>query len=391
VTSRSSEDGRPYRASPSPASSRPRCAMSTEDAAVGCVLGTAVGDALGLACEGLSAACQKSRFPSLDGYHMLFGKGFCSDDTEHTCMVAQSILVSGGDEAVFERDFAWRLRWWFAALPAGIGLATLRSILKLWLFVPEPYRGVYSAGNGPAMRSAILGICFADDEPRMRQLVRLSTRLTHVDPKAECGAVAIALAARCSMREATFEEFASDVDRMTAEHGAAGAELLNLVARVRESVTGGQPTDKFVATIGCRDGISGYMYHSVPAVLHAWQSHPRDFSAALKTIIRCGGDTDTTAAMLGAIIGAAVGKEGIPSRWLDDLVEWPRTVCWMERLARGAARAAREHESGRSQSLSIVGLTVRNAGFFVLVLAHGLRRLLGGCGRRQEGPLMKLR
>jgi ADP-ribosylglycohydrolase len=359
--------------------------MSPDDAAVGCILGTAVGDALGLACEGLSAACQERRFPSLDGYHMLLGKGLCSDDTEHTCLVAQSILVSGGDEAVFARDFAWRLRWWFAALPAGIGLATLRSILKLWLFVPEPYRGVYSAGNGPAMRSAILGICFADDEPRMRQLVRLSTRLTHVDPKAECGALAIALAARCSMRGGTFEEFSRDLERLCAEHGAAAAELVSLVARVGESVRAGQPTKEFVATIGCRDAISGYMYHSVPAVLHAWQSHPRDFSAALKTIIRCGGDTDTTAAMLGAIIGGTVGKEGIPGGWLDDLVEWPRTACWMENLARRAARAAREQVSGRSQPLSILGLTVRNAGFFILVLVHGLQRLLGGCGRRQGG------
>lgn len=349
--------------------------MTPEAAAVGCVLGTAVGDALGLACEGLSAACQKKRFPSLDGYHMLFGKGLCSDDTEHTCMIAQSILVSGGDEVAFENDFAWRLRWWFTGLPAGIGLATLKSILKLWLFVPKQFRGVYSAGNGPAMRSAILGICFAADEQRMKQLVRLSTRLTHVDPKAECGALAIALAARCSMRAQTFEDFIGDLERMTAEHGAAGTELLGLVARVRESVNAREPTDKFVAAMGCAKGVSGYMYHSVPAVLHAWQSHLRDFPAGLKAIIRCGGDTDSTAAMLGAIVGGGVGKEGIPRKWLDDLVEWPRTVSWMEGLAHRAARAAQELEPSQSHPLSIIGLSVRNAGFFVLVLVHGLRRL----------------
>lgn len=349
--------------------------MTPEAAAVGCVLGTAVGDALGLVCEGLSAACQKKRFPSLDGYHMLFGKGLCSDDTEHTCLIAQSILVSGGDEAAFEKDFAWRLRWWFTGLPVGIGLATLKAILKLWLFVPKQFRGVYSAGNGPAMRSAILGICFAADERRMKQLVRLSTTLTHVDPKAECGALAIALAARCSMRAQTFEEFIGDLERMTAEHGAAATELLSLVARVRESIAAREPTANFIATMGCGDGVSGYMYHSVPAVLHAWQSHPLDFPAALRSIIRCGGDTDSTAAMLGAIIGGGVGKEGIPKKWLEDLVEWPRTVSWMESLARRAAQGAREREPSQSQPLSVIGLSVRNAGFFLLVLSHGLRRL----------------
>ena len=56
-------------------------------------------------------------------------------------------------------------------LPAGIGLATLRSILKLWLFVPGRWRGVYSAGNGPAMRSALLGVCFAADEARIAALI----------------------------------------------------------------------------------------------------------------------------------------------------------------------------------------------------------------------------
>ncbi len=154
--------------------------MNPDDAAVGCILGTAVGDALGLPCEGLAARRQRRRFPSLDGYHLLFGKGLCSDDTEHTCLIAQSMLVSGGDVDTFERDFVWRLRWWLLGLPAGIGFATLRSIIKLWLFLPGKFRGVYSAGNAPAMRSALLGVCFADDERRMVQFIRVSTRMSIV-------------------------------------------------------------------------------------------------------------------------------------------------------------------------------------------------------------------
>ena len=345
------------------------------DAAAGCMLGTAVGDALGLACEGLSAGRQKRWYPTLDGYHLLFGKGLCSDDTEHTCLVAQSILVSGGDEGDFEQDFAWRLRWWFAGLPAGIGLATLRSIVKLWLFLPTRFRGVHSAGNGPAMRSAILGVCFADDEPRMSQLVRISTRLTHLDPKAECGALAIALAARSSMRGESFEQFLGALRRLTAGHGAAAAELLSMVERAGQSVNAGKTTAEFVASLGCGDGVSGYMYHSVPAVLHAWLSYPRDYAAAVNAIIRCGGDSDTTAAMVGAIVGAGVGKNGIPAKWLDDLIEWPRTVTWMERLARDAAYAAGNRRAQQARPLSIAGLCLRNAGFMALVLAHGVRRL----------------
>lgn len=350
--------------------------MDRAEAAVGCILGTAVGDALGLACEGLSSARQQRMFPALDGYHLLFGKGLCSDDTEHACMLAQSIIVSGGDERLFAGDFAWRLRWWLAGLPAGIGLATLRSILKLWLFVPDRWRGVYSAGNGPAMRSALIGVCFADDEGRLSRVNRLATRLTHTDPKAECGALAIALGARCAMRGQGADEFLADLARLTAPLGEAGAELVALATRASASARAGEATEAFVLSLGSRGGVSGYMYHSVPAALHAWFLHPRDYALAVSGIIRCGGDTDTTAAMLGAIIGAGVGQKGIPRKWIEDLVEWPRTVSWMETVARRAVLAVQGGKPGAAQPLSIPGLALRNAGFFALVLVHGLRRLL---------------
>jgi ADP-ribosylglycohydrolase len=350
--------------------------MDRAEAAVGCILGTAVGDALGLPCEGLSKDRQKRWFPSLDGYHLFLGRGLCSDDTEHTCMIAQSIIVSGGDEKSLARNFTWRLRWWLVGLPAGIGLATLRSILKLWLFVPSGWQGVYSAGNAPAMRSALLGVCFADDEERLTRINHLVTRITHTDPKAECGALAIALAARCSMRGQGVEAFLADLARLITPLGVAGAELVALAERARASATAGEATEIFVKSLGCFEGVSGYMYHSVPAVLHAWFLHPRDYKCAVTAIIRCGGDTDTTAAMLGAIVGAGVGRAGIPQRWIEGLIEWPRTVFWMESLALKAAHAAQSGESCAAQPLSIVGLALRNAGFFVLVLVHGLRRLL---------------
>ena len=76
---------------------------------VGCILGTAVGDALGLPYEGVS----RSRVPRLLGsperHRFLFGRGMVSDDTEHTCLVAQSLISAGNDETFFTRDFARRL------------------------------------------------------------------------------------------------------------------------------------------------------------------------------------------------------------------------------------------------------------------------------------------
>ena len=167
----------------------------TESAIQGCLLGTALGDAIGLPYEGLS----RQRVPKLLGppqkHRLLFGKGMVSDDTEHTCMVAQSLIKSSFDPQHFAEDFSKRLRYWLLTLPAGVGLATLKSILRLWVGYSPQRSGVYSAGNGPAMRSGILGVV-APSQDVLNTLVHVSTRMTHSDPKAEAGASAIALAAR---------------------------------------------------------------------------------------------------------------------------------------------------------------------------------------------------
>ena len=99
-----------------------------EDAIIGCLLGQAVGDMMGKPMENLSPRRIAKLFPKLDRPAFLFGRGMVTDDTVHACMTAQALLRSGGDKGRFLRSLAWRLRWWFAAGPPGIGLATLRSM-----------------------------------------------------------------------------------------------------------------------------------------------------------------------------------------------------------------------------------------------------------------------
>jgi ADP-ribosylglycohydrolase len=345
------------------------------DAAIGCLLGTAVGDALGLPCEGLSRRRQSRLFPSLDGYHLFLGKGMCSDDTDHSCMVAQAIAVSGGNPRRFASSLAWRLRFWLLGLPAGVGFATLRSILKLWLFFPPQFSGVRSAGNGPAMRSALLGVCFGHDDAALVQHVAAATGITHRDPKAESGALAVALAARSSMRAETPEQYLAHLRRFLAPFGEAGRALVALAEGASASAARGDPTTAFADSFGCTREVTGYMYHSVPAALHAWLSFPRDLPNALKAAIRCGGDTDTVAAITGAIVGAAVGRAGIPQARLDNLWDWPRGARWIELAAEQAVRASSRQRRGSALFLPPWWLLVRNLGFLLIVLAHGFRRL----------------
>jgi len=74
-------------------------------------------------------------------------------------------------------------------------------------------------------------------------------------------------------------------------------------------------------------------------------------------VICCGGDADTTAAIVGGIIGSGVGKKGIPSEWVDGLWEWPRTVGWMQRLAGQVSRTQLEGTTERPLRLQFPGAT----------------------------------
>lgn len=339
-------------------------------AVVGCLLGTAVGDALGLPYEGLPPQRAARLFPHRDRYHLLFGRGMVSDDTEHTCMVAQSLIETRNNPELFARCFARRLRWWVLGLPAGVGFATLRSIIKLWCGISPQKSGVFSAGNGPAMRSSLLGVYFGRTPDQLQAFVQASTQITHSDPKAYWGALAVALAASmsCSIQPIDAEQYYRQLTDMLSNEAAS--EFLDLLQSVVKSVQQEQETVEFAHLSGLEHGVSGYVYHTVPVVIHAWLSSPEDFRTGLLNVIACGGDADTTGAILGGIVGSRVGKQGIPQTWLDDLWEWPRSVAWIERLGQQLANPS----ITTAPRLPMIGVIGRNMLFLLVVLFHGFRR-----------------
>jgi ADP-ribosyl-[dinitrogen reductase] hydrolase len=351
------------------------------DQLTGVILGTAVGDALGLPREGLSRRRARRLFgrPPLR-HRFLLRWGMASDDTEHTCLVGQALLRAPHDADAFARSLAWRLRWWLLGLPAGTGRATLRAVLKLWLGFSPRGSGVYSAGNGPAMRAALLGVCLGEDLDRLRAYVRASTRLTHTDPRAERGALLVALAARHGaargpqgVRAEAFWREARDAlpDR--------DQELDGLLDRLDDHLRRRVPAEGFADALGLERGVSGYVYHTVPLALYCWLRHPGDFRAAVEEVIDLGGDADSTGAVVGGIAGATVGAAGIPAEWVRGLFEWPRSVGWMRKLAgrlAGRFGPGGSPAGGGPVGLFWPGLIPRNLLFLAVVLAHAFRRLL---------------
>lgn len=344
-----------------------------EQAFAGVLLGTAVGDALGLPAENLSPEQIRGRWKSEWRMRFLFGRGMISDDTEHTLMVAQALLRHPDDAEAFQRALGWKLRWWFAALPGGVGLATAKACLRLWIGFPPNKAAVQSAGSGPAMRSAIIGAYFADDPERRRTFVSASPRLTHRGWQGETAALAVAECVALAVQTQRQPDIAQVLQLLRGL--SAEAEWQSLLSRIESSLASSMTVSEFVRAGGLEKGVTGYSLHVVPVAIYAWLRHPGDFRAALISALECGGDTDTVGAILGALIGATVGKQGIPQDWLAEIWEWPRSVSFIERVAAALAKQKATQKSAGPVRYFWPGSIPRNLLFLAVVLAHGFRRL----------------
>lgn len=340
---------------------------------LGCILGTAVADAVGLKREGLSKRRAQRIYgdPPLNP-SLIFGRGMCSDDTEHTLMVGRALVISQKDVAQFEKQFARELKHWFLSLPAGVGFATLRACMKLLVGFHPQKSGVFSAGNGPAMRSGLLGVC-ATSDGHLVELVRASTRITHIDPRAEEGALLVARASRITVEGKQNEPIAF---LRNAGESMQNDELKVSIQNAVQFLSEGKTPEHYAQSQGWSKGISGYVNQTVPAALYCWAYSPDNLRQSVENAVMLGGDTDSVAAITGAVCGANLGAEVIPLEWTDRLIEWPRTKEWMERLAVKLAETHTSTEPQKPPSMHWLATIPRNMVFALVVITLGFRRLL---------------
>jgi ADP-ribosyl-[dinitrogen reductase] hydrolase len=343
----------------------------------GLLLGTAVGDALGLPAEGISRRRARKMFRGRWRHRFVLKRGMVSDDTDHTVLVSQCLLAHPGSAERFSRRLAWCLRLWVLSLPAGVGFATLRAILRLWAGLAPARSGVGSAGNGPAMRAAPLGAFFATSSERLDDYVIACTRITHTDPRALTGAKAVAYIAAWTVRDQLIARPGLDdlLDVLRGAGPVGDAEWREALEHLRRAAERQLSVDEFAATLGLRSGISGYIYHTVPVVLYAWYRHFGDFAGTVSAVLNCGGDTDTTGAIAGALAGAVLGEAGIPRDWVNKTLGWPRGPSVMREIGDRLAARAPDRLAASPVRYFWPGLFPRNLFFLIVVLAHALRRL----------------
>jgi poly(ADP-ribose) glycohydrolase ARH3 len=272
-----------------------RAAAARTDRARGALLGTFVGDALGMPFEGALPAQIPAEIEMEDGR---LGRGTYTDDTQMMIALGESLLRC---ETIEAEDLSRSFRAHFE--PArGYGAGTAQ-VIGLWE-QGEPaesaalriFDGEGSLGNGAAMRVAPVAVRFSDDDVLLRAQARHSARLTHAHRLGIDGAVVQAAAIGAALE---------DDDAILA--AVAAAETREL----REALTE-------AATPRAADGIPSSALRSVPVAIMLGAGAD-SFEAAVRSAVALGGDTDTVAAMAGAIAGARFGVAGIPARWLDAL------------------------------------------------------------------------
>jgi len=340
----------------------------------GCLAGGAIGDSLGLPYEGLSANGGIRLLGPPIPNKLIWGYGLVSDDTEHACLTAISLTKSHFNPDLFGSQLASCLKLWFLCLPPATGIATAKACLKLILGVNHKLSGVFSAGNGPAMRAAVIG-CSVEDQILIKSLIGVSTAITHRDQRSNDGALLIALAANwCRYSQGLNPEsfFHFVEDNLAVPSDKIFAEKYTIL---RESLQSGEKTKDFADTIGMSNGVSGFIIPTTLIALHAWLSNLESFTDVITTCIFCGGDTDTVAAIAGALSGAYLGYQRLPTHLGERIIDYPFSYSRLADLATRLGSPDPSHSRPDWIGYRWIILPIRNMVFVAIILLHAVRRL----------------
>jgi ADP-ribosylglycohydrolase len=314
----------------------------------GCLVGLAVGDALGMPVETMSPSAIRlaTNGHGVNGYLAPIQRriedtrglppGSWTDDTQLTLAVARSLVRANGFDL---RDQADELVSEWRRTTFGWGGTTAHSARELDERrrlpddpAPMPIKPGDGCGNGVAMRISPLAVwCYAvrdltETEPFLTWTMRLGL-MTHGDPRASLAAIAIGTAVGAALhlpeRRVPAENVRFAVYRLVdrfvrlAEERWANyrpsSELLSERLRVAERHLADPLLLRRAVGTGC------FALQSVPFAIGTFLRRPYSFRAAVLEAVNAGGDADTTASMVGAMCGATVGLGGIPENLVAGL------------------------------------------------------------------------
>jgi len=309
------------------------------DRAAGVIVGGAVGDALGAGYE-YGALCPPEKVAMRPGALTGRPAGAWTDDTDMALGIAQVVatgqtLEPGGQglSAVAEQFLAW-----YRSVPPDIGNQT-RAVLSAARRSEGPgnpaatmtaaalaYQEVHpeAAGNGSLMRTGPVALsALGDDQALVASAVAVSS-LTHPHPLATEACVLWCVAIDRAVREARLDGIWEGIALLAPDRRGYWQERLEeaAVLPIEQLKTGG-----FVVTT---------LQGAWRAIVSTEQeSGPGHLEAALRAAVAIGGDTDTVAAIAGALLGARYGAAAVPFGWRRHLQGWPSDLRHPDLVALG--------------------------------------------------------
>lgn len=283
----------------------------------GTIYGQAIGDALGLATEGMTDEDMAWKYPNgITHYNEIFQDrhrkrwkiGDWTDDTDMMLCIANAVIKDGG---VNLTTIAKNFKDWANGEPMGIGENTYK-VLTIGDYVERPMevsKKIWemsrrqAAANGGVMRTSIVGLfpkavekCAAD-----------ICKLTHYDPRC-VGA--------CVIVSELIHSLVYDTPRPTYH------QMVDIGRRYDERIVEfiDLSLNKDIRALELQDDNSvGYTLRTLAAGLWAYWN-ATSFEEGLLSVVRAGGDADTNAAVACAILGAKYGYCAIPKEYVDGLI-----------------------------------------------------------------------
>lgn len=293
--------------------------MDMKSKYTGCMLGAAIGDALGKQNEGLGRNEIRDR-----GYITDYGKaprgspgeklgaGQYTDDTEQMLVLAQSLIRCKGFNA---DDFARRIAKWGAdalknpARKSLLGPSSSSAVAKLNAGIHWKDSGSNIPSCGSAMRVAPVGLFYHELE-KVEANAALSSIPTHSSNAAISGAVAVAIGVRCALDGMDCAEIIKKTSARASKYDSNLGEKIELAFKERDN----NPEDVFAEL-----GTSYLVYETVPCAFYCFSRHFESAERATIEAVNAGGDTDSIACITGAMVGALHGVNSLPERWINGL------------------------------------------------------------------------
>ncbi|TQV98819.1 hypothetical protein V2A60_007484 [Cordyceps javanica] len=415
--------------------------QSLRDGIIGCLFGSALGDAIGLYTEFLSAAIAAQVYPSRcfvlaptseatalhsDAHRDPHQPGEWTDDTDHALLILLSYLHKNGQDPS-ARDFATRLDIWVRqglraldTLPMGLG-HTVGSTVRSKTFLEDPEvtarqrwknSGYKAAANGSLMRTHPLGLmCLQKSLEQTFQTAADFSVITHPDPRCIIS---------CAIGTALVRGLILHIIRRESDIDALIESAVTWFVSYRKEQLQDEDRDEEPhldldelwrhAKVGKLSDLEldeprkiGYVYKTFGSGVHLVRLAMREtgnltaplptqttiFECLITDLIMLGGDADTNACFAGALVGAYLGFKALPPHWRNGLKhgEWlmakAEGLCMTLKVVHGTYNGAQDTDTAPDGGRGIL----TDAQMEEKVMRHmaGMAQRLGeGVGKRKS-------